>query len=117
VFGQLHTPPERQQRLLDGVVPNVQRSPRPQTTTTQPAPVRQDRLDPGVEPLGPNQPLLATCTRAVATDPASRQRFRRYWAPMSAGILLIRYAGLPRMRKEAERRATHAGRPPTVSRS
>ena len=26
-----------------------------------------------------------TCTRAVATDPASRQRFRRYWAPMSAG--------------------------------
>jgi hypothetical protein len=67
--------------------------------------------------LGPNQSLLVTRTRAVATDPASRKRFRRYWAPMSAGIIVIRYAGLPRMRKEAERRATHAGRPPTASRS
>jgi hypothetical protein len=63
----------------------------------------------GVEPLGPNQSLLVTRTRAVATDPESRKRFRRYWAPMSAGIILIRYAGLPRMRKEAERRAAHAG--------
>ena len=59
----------------------------------------------GVEPLGPNQSLLVTRTRAVATDPESRKRFRRYWAPMSAGIILIRYAGLPRMRNEAERRA------------
>jgi hypothetical protein len=63
----------------------------------------------GVEPLGPNQSLLVTRTRAVATDPESRKRFRRYWAPMSAGIILIRYAGLPRMRNEAERRAAHAG--------
>jgi hypothetical protein len=30
---------------------------------------------------------------------------------MSAGIILIRYAGLPRMRNEAERRAAHAGQP------
>jgi hypothetical protein len=30
---------------------------------------------------------------------------------MSAGIILIRYAGLPRMRKEAERRAAHADQP------
>jgi Polyketide cyclase / dehydrase and lipid transport len=57
------------------------------------------------EPLGPNASLLITRTRAVATDPHSRKRFRRYWAPMSAGIILIRYAGLPLMRKEAERRA------------
>jgi polyketide cyclase/dehydrase/lipid transport protein len=57
------------------------------------------------EPLGPNASLLITRTRAVATDPQSRKRFRRYWAPMSAGIILIRYAGLPLMRKEAERRA------------
>jgi hypothetical protein len=63
----------------------------------------------GAEPLGPNQSLLVTRTRAVATDPESRKRFRRYWAPMSAGIILIRYAGLPRMRKEAERRAAHTG--------
>jgi hypothetical protein len=57
------------------------------------------------EPLGPNASLLITRTRAVATDPQSRKRFRRYWAPMSVGIILIRYAGLPLMRKEAERRA------------
>jgi hypothetical protein len=63
----------------------------------------------GAEPLGPNTSLLATRTRVVATDPEARRRFRRYWAPMSAGIILIRYAGLPRMRKEAERRAAHAG--------
>jgi hypothetical protein len=64
----------------------------------------------GAEPLGPDTSLLATRTRVVATDPQSRQRFRRYWAPMSAGIILIRYAGLPRMRTEAERRAAHAAK-------
>jgi hypothetical protein len=63
----------------------------------------------GAEPLGANSSLLVTRTRAVATDPQSRRKFRRYWAPMSAGIILIRYAGLPRMRKEAERRAAHTG--------
>jgi hypothetical protein len=60
------------------------------------------------EPLGPDASLLVTRTRAAATDPESRKRFRRYWAPMSAGIILIRYAGLPLMRKEAERRAAAA---------
>jgi hypothetical protein len=60
------------------------------------------------EPLGPKRSRLVTRTRAVATDPESRKRFRRYWAPMSAGIILIRYAGLPRMRNQAERRAAHA---------
>jgi hypothetical protein len=63
----------------------------------------------GVEPLGPNASRLVTRTRAVATDPQSRRRFRRYWAPMSAGIILIRYAALPRMRREAERRAARTG--------
>ncbi len=62
----------------------------------------------GAEPLGANTSLLVTRTRVVATDPQSRKRFRRYWAPMSAGIILIRYAGLPLMRREAERRAAHA---------
>jgi hypothetical protein len=33
----------------------------------------------GAEPLGPNASLLVTRTRAVATDPQSRKRFRRYW--------------------------------------
>ena len=65
----------------------------------------------GVEPLGEHRSLLVTRTRAAATDPHARRRFRRYWAPMSAGIILIRYAALPRMRREAERRATHTGQP------
>ena len=64
----------------------------------------------GAEPLGPDASLLVTRTRAVATDPQSRKRFRRYWGPMSAGIILIRYAGLPLMRKEAERRAARVSR-------
>jgi hypothetical protein len=59
----------------------------------------------GAEPLGPNRSRLVSGTRAVATDPQARRRFRRYWAPMSAGIILIRYAGLPLIRNEAERRA------------
>jgi hypothetical protein len=65
----------------------------------------------GAEPLGANRSLLVTRTRAVATDPHARRKFRRSWAPMSAGIVLIRYAALPRMRNEAERRAAHTGQP------
>jgi uncharacterized protein YndB with AHSA1/START domain len=61
------------------------------------------------KPLGPDRSLLVTCTRAVATDPQARRKFRRYWAPMSAGIILIRYAGLPLVKSEAERRAAHTG--------
>jgi hypothetical protein len=63
----------------------------------------------GAEPLGPNKSRFITRTRAVATDPEARRKFRRYWAPMSAGIILIRYTGLPLIRKEAERRAAHTG--------
>lgn len=63
----------------------------------------------GAEPLGPNKSRFVTRTRAVATDPQARRKFRRYWAPMSAGIILIRYAGLPLIRNEAERRAATAG--------
>jgi uncharacterized protein YndB with AHSA1/START domain len=63
----------------------------------------------GAEPLGPNRSRFVTRTRAVATDRQARRRFRRYWAPMSAGIILIRYAGLPLIRNEAERRAASAG--------
>jgi hypothetical protein len=59
----------------------------------------------GAEPLGPDRSLFVTRTRAVATDPESRRKFRRYWAPMSAGIILIRWFSLPMVRREAERRA------------
>jgi len=67
------------------------------------------------EPLGPDRSSFATRTRVVSTDPESRRRFRRYWAPMSAGIILIRYLSLPMVKREAERRARHpaGGQPPT----
>ncbi|HEX6965270.1 MAG TPA: hypothetical protein VF166_05680 [Gemmatimonadaceae bacterium] len=57
------------------------------------------------EPLGPDTSTFRTETRVTTTDPDSRERFRRYWSVMSPGILLIRYATLPQVRREAERRA------------
>ena len=60
------------------------------------------------EPAGPGESVFITRTRVTATDPESRKKFRRYWAPMSAGIILIRYAGLPLVREQAERQARQA---------
>jgi hypothetical protein len=57
------------------------------------------------EPVGEHASMFVTRTRVVATDDESRRKFRLYWAPMSAGIILIRYAGLPLVKREAERRA------------
>jgi hypothetical protein len=57
------------------------------------------------EPLGPDRSRFVTRTRVVTADAAARRRFRRYWAPMSAGIILIRYLSLPMVKREAERRA------------
>lgn len=57
------------------------------------------------EPLGPDESMFVTRTRVVATDQESRRKFRRYWTPMSAGILLIRYVTLPMVRRTAERAA------------
>lgn len=56
-----------------------------------------------VDPIGPASSVFATETRVVTTDPASRERFRRYWAFLSPGILLIRHAILRVVRAEAER--------------
>jgi hypothetical protein len=56
------------------------------------------------EPVDADRSLFVTRTRAVATDPVARRRFRRYWAPMSAGILVIRYLTLLTVKREAERR-------------
>jgi hypothetical protein len=61
------------------------------------------------EPLGPERSRFVSRTRVVTTDPVARRRFRRYWAPMSAGIILIRYLSLPMVRREAERRTRHRG--------
>ncbi|MHA6793983.1 hypothetical protein ACVGVM_10815 [Pseudonocardia bannensis] len=59
----------------------------------------------GAEPIGPGESMFVTRTRVAATDPVARRRFRRYWVPMSAGIVLIRYLSLPLVKREAERRA------------
>ena len=47
---------------------------------------------------------FSTQTRAIATDPASRAKFRRYWAVLSPGIKLIRRAMLRSIKADAERR-------------
>jgi len=56
-----------------------------------------------VEPAGPSRCVFRTETRAIATDGASRSRFRRYWAFLSPGIVLIRFEMLRAVAAEAER--------------
>lgn len=53
--------------------------------------------------LGDGRTVLATETRAAATDDAARARFRRYWRWARFGILPIRWLLLPAIRREAER--------------
>jgi hypothetical protein len=55
--------------------------------------------------VGKNASVFRTETRAVATDAAARARFRRYWSLLSPGIILIRWASLGPLKREAERRA------------
>jgi hypothetical protein len=63
-----------------------------------------------VEPAGPSSSIFSTETRVVTTDPVSRERFRRYWALLSPGILVIRYEVLRLVRAEAERRSVETSR-------
>lgn len=49
--------------------------------------------------------IFRTETRATATDPASRERFRKYWSFLSPGIIMIRWAMLGPLKREAERRS------------
>jgi hypothetical protein len=53
-------------------------------------------------PLGPRDSVFRTETRAIATDPESRARFRRYWTVVSPGIRLIRRETLRLVKREAE---------------
>ena len=62
------------------------------------------------DPDGTDKSVFRTETRAVATDPTARERFRRYWAFASPGIALIRRLSLNPLRREAERRAPVARR-------
>ena len=65
------------------------------------------------QPVGPERTRLRTQTRAVATDDAAREKFRRYWRKFGLGIVLIRWLVLPAMCREAERRFRTSGRIPS----
>jgi hypothetical protein len=57
------------------------------------------------DPDGDTRSIFRTETRAVATDASARSRFRRYWAFLSPGIVLIRRVSLAPLKADAERRA------------
>jgi hypothetical protein len=67
-----------------------------------------------VHPVGAST-WFCTETRALATDPTARQRFRRYWAFAWPGIAAIRWLLLRPLRRDAERRARIARRTNTSS--
>ena len=54
---------------------------------------------------GATSSIFRTETRAIATDPSARAKFRRYWSFLSPGIFLIRQMMLGPVKAEAERRA------------
>jgi hypothetical protein len=53
-------------------------------------------------PAGDARCLLASETRAVATDAGARRRFLRYWRWARFGIIPIRWLLLPAIRRRAE---------------
>lgn len=55
------------------------------------------------DPTPDGTSVFLTETRAVATDAGARKKFRRYWALLSPGIILIRIAMLPSLKTAAER--------------
>jgi hypothetical protein len=61
------------------------------------------------DPTNATESMFRTETRAVATDPVARRKFRRYWAFLSPGIIVIRWAVLGPVKREAERRARQTG--------
>jgi len=56
------------------------------------------------EPLDATHARLATETRALATDAAAREQFRRYWRLFRPGIVAIRWLLLGSVKRAAERR-------------
>lgn len=67
------------------------------------------------EPTGPSTSIARTVTRVETTDADSREKFRRYWARFSPGILLIRQQALALVKDAAERgyKASGAAAPAT----
>ena len=61
------------------------------------------------DPDGLTASIFRSETRAIATDPSARARFRLYWSCLSPGIILIRRLMLGQLKAEAERRVARAG--------
>jgi len=57
------------------------------------------------DPVTPIKSIFRAETRAIACGPVARSKFRKYWAFLSPGIILIRLAMLGRLKSEAESRA------------
>jgi hypothetical protein len=55
--------------------------------------------------VSPGESVFRSETRAVATDAAARARFRRYWAFLSPGIIVIRWTTLWPLKRAAEGRS------------
>jgi hypothetical protein len=56
------------------------------------------------DPAGEGESVFRMETRAAATDPEARKKFRWYWSFLSPGIIAIRTVMLPVVKTEAERR-------------
>jgi len=63
------------------------------------------------DPISQRESIFRTETRVLATSPSARARFRRYWACLSPGIILIRRLSLAPLKAEAERRALQGTHP------
>jgi hypothetical protein len=60
------------------------------------------------DPTSDTTSIFRTETRALATDPVARSKFRRYWSLLSPGIRLIRRLTLRPLKSAAERLAWEA---------
>jgi hypothetical protein len=56
------------------------------------------------DPVCAGESVARTETRVITTDTVARQKFRRYWALVLPGILIIRRISLKMVKVEAERR-------------
>lgn len=56
------------------------------------------------QPVGSEDSIAHTETRVLLTDAAARSRFRRYWALVSPGVVLIRRQALRIVKADAEQR-------------
>jgi hypothetical protein len=69
------------------------------------------------DPIGETASIFRTETRALATDPVAKSKFRRYWSLLSPGIRLIRRLTLRPLKSAAERFACEARHAEATARS